>query len=307
MYSAQRRTAQETIERRERLEEELATIRRQLQGALGEGPHGSYVALMSSFLGAKLSRDEFEGLLMGLLTQPTQGRAPSALVAMHNRHVALYLEKIALMEQALLGDRQEAPDEHGRRGGGAGEEAAEGATLRLRSIPISASDVQLFREAVARPAGGAPCRSEADAGSDGAGHGGGGEDEAARGERIAAALDEQIGALEKRLDRPILAAFSAALPDAGEVRAILAAYLAAYGLDAQTIEEEHLEAICMGLQVHLSTTIRNAIISVAEPPAGPGDGAGGGQRTIVIDCAALALSAKTQPYGGGGRDDAPLF
>jgi len=114
-------------------------IQSQLRKTLGPPAYVQYIRLLESFLAGRLSKEEFEGVLRSILSPPIDSSTP--IFDLHNKHIALLLEKLAAVECKVVErwQREECGTTH-----------VESRLLKLDSIEFTMADEVFFSEASKR-------------------------------------------------------------------------------------------------------------------------------------------------------------
>lgn len=118
---------------------QILHIQSQLNKALGSPTYAQYIRLMESFLAGRLFKEEFEGILRSILC--SINFASASIFDLHNKHVALLLEKLAAVESEVMEKWQR--EEYGAM-------HVESRQLNLNSIEFTVADEFFFVEASKR-------------------------------------------------------------------------------------------------------------------------------------------------------------
>ncbi|PJF19764.1 hypothetical protein PSACC_00406 [Paramicrosporidium saccamoebae] len=206
----------------DRLQAELEATSAALQTATGVN-YPTYVRLLESFLCGRMTKEELEGALRVVLCDDL------ARYDLHNKYIGLVLEKLAVVEGEAIQQCQSMFMDITHE---------ESAHLHLSNIQLTALDKEYFTDATKRDLPIVPFM----------------EEEAELEERQ---VSEFTGA-EKSLGRPLLCQLSGMLPDVATLRTILTAWLRAYELDPNSIEDDHLALLAQGMEDYLRMIVDKA-------------------------------------------------
>lgn len=252
----------------------LEEVKTRLNSLLGPHFYSRYECLIEAFLAGRITRGEAEGCLRTLLSQDVLNKKPivnngekslskldDGTFSLHNRHIELVLERLASAElqavKEVLCENKSVQVEAENMLENNVSFTVEPLVIGEILNQMTNADHEVFQMAMERCEISPPLDATEDA-------------------RISAVFEDEILKLEQRHRRnqsehpnavnsrrsnPVLCQLDGVLPDTFIVRNVLVSWMRAYGLDSDSIEDEHVSLLIHAVQLYLVRVTRAAIIA----------------------------------------------